>query len=293
MYGSFLFRKIIKFINLILFTRPYSWINVTLIATLSSVLSGVDFCSSKFIINLIIGIISWNLGIFFVEYIQRERIVTYSFYLFVLLFAFLGFTLLILNPIVLIFLFLFIFIGGVYSLKTKSPIFGETSFLVRGFFEVILFFGIYFLNANIQELSKEIFFIAIMLYLITASRNLIGDIRDQYKDRFTFSVKHGEKLSYLISSLLLLIAIIISNSFILSFPLIVILILTFLFYRNPGLIHKISLLACSFFLCNYLFFITTRDFYYLVFITDILFIGVLLNLCYDYIQISINKKFYG
>lgn len=266
--------------------RPYSWIGVISIAILANVIAngGIEF-NFTLTEDALIALGLWIMVIFLIEYLQRftdERIKTSLPFIAssIVLLLILYFK----NPYTIILLVFGILIGSLYGFKTKDLFISRFSFMFRGFLEVLLFSVILFFHRYYD--IYFVFPVILIIYFVTISRNLIGDIRDVECDQFTFPKKYGIKASYLIAGVLIIFSILLSKSLSVSLPLIVYLFLLALI-RDAYFLHRFFVLTTIFFFVNFtLYFLNNHSF---IFFSNLLFIGTLLNFTYDLTPRKSNK----
>ena len=268
-------------------TRPYSWAGVVSIAMLANIIAvgGVVF-NIVLLEDILIAVGLWITIIFLIEYIQRftdKRIK--SLLPFVVMLIILLTVLFFKNPYTMILLIFGVLVGLLYGLKTKDLFISGFSFMFRGVLEVLLFLVILFFHHYYD--IHFVFPIILIIYFITISRNLVGDIRDVNYDQFTFSKKYGVKLSYLVVGALIIISIFLSNSLIVSLPLIIYLFLLILI-RDAYFLHRIFVFTTLFFFVNYIFYFLND--YSSMFFSNFLFIGVISNFTYNLTSRKSNKS---
>lgn len=230
----------------ILLSRPYSWGTIFFICVLGNLVSYGFFNLTSFFMNLAFG---WSVWIFvnlFTEFFQKDKpIRKINFYLIFSLFIFIIFLLFFNNPINFI-LFLFLLISFfLYSLKNKNIFFGQLSFLFRGNLEFLLFIIILVMN-NFNFIGDYWVKVAIFIYLITAARNLVGDLRDISKDRLTLPKIQGVLFTKFIVSSLYFLAF-----FIMGYVLFAIIpFLLILYFKDYLVLHKVLVLLSMFILAS-------------------------------------------
>ncbi len=276
---NFILRKI-------LLTRPYSWVCVVLISILANVLSNGKFIlDAVLFFDVFVAIFIWCTATTIVEYFHKKtdgRGLTHP------LIPLISTIILIIiviyrNFIAIVPLFVIILADIAYSMKIKSKILGQLSFMLRGILEVCTFLIIMFFHGNYS--TAEFIPLLIVIYFLTNSRNLIGDIRDVEFDEYTFPKKYGTALSYVISILFIFLSIAIIADLSVTFPLILFLF-TFLFSRNAYTLHRIFVAVTPFFYMNYVLSFLGES---LIFI-NILFIAVILNFTYPVVPRKSNPK---
>lgn len=258
--------------------RPYSWIGAISIALLANVIStGNLTLNSALLEDVLITLVSWISAILLLEYLHRDtdkRIRSLSPFIFILIILIL--ILAYKNPYTLILLFLAIPVGILYASKTRSWFISGFSFMFRGIWEVYIFLTILFFHHYYN--INSVFYIILIIYCLTISRNLVGDMRDVKYDKFTFPNRYGLKASYLISGVLILIPIFLIKNLVVSLPLIFYLFLLALI-RDSYISHRIFTLTTAFFLINYVAYFLNA--YLCLAFINTLFIATLLNFTYN------------
>lgn len=128
-----------------------------------------------------------------------------------------------------------------------NNILGHISFLFRGMYQANIF--LFSMSLFTTEITEFYYALSVAIGFITASRNLLGDIRDAPFDEFTFNVRFGKAAGYLASSLFLILgAAIISDLFGTVSVIMPIFILAALplIYDNGYMLHQIAILVTSF-----------------------------------------------
>ena len=281
----------LSMIKPLLMTRPYSWVGVILISIIANMTSKkILIFDGELLLDCAVGLLLWITTIFFVEHFhekedKRTRIPPWVpaslIFLLSLIMAFKNIFTLLLLPLMLLFVML-------YALKIKDWMLSCFSFMFRGLLEVVGFLVIFFFHSN--HFSNEIFPLLLTIFLITNSRNLIGDIRDVNFDRYTFPKKYGIKLSYLVSATLIILSIIILPNIYanihVALPLVTILTLM-IFVRNAYILHRIFVVATIFFFVNYIaLFLNEGN----MALFNLLFIGVILNFTYPLVPRKSNPE---
>lgn len=273
-------------LSLIYTVRPYSWVGVIFIALLANIISSGSLLYNLILFeDILVALGIWIMSIFLSEYLQRftdkriKTVVPFIVMLMVLLLI-----LYFKNPYTIVLLIFGILIGSLYGLKTKNLFISRFSFLFRGFLEILLFLIILFFHYYYD--IYFVFSIILIIYFITISRNLIGDIRDISYDQFTFPKKYGVRVSYLVAGTFIVISIFLSNNLIVSLPLIFYLFLLILIH-DAYFLHRFFVLTTLFFFVNYILCILNDN--SSIFISNLLFIGVALNFTYDLTPRKSNK----
>ncbi|RLJ04958.1 MAG: hypothetical protein DRP18_04030 [Candidatus Aenigmatarchaeota archaeon] len=269
--------------------RPYSLITILSIVLLGNVLSRglvIDIC---FFIDVVFGLFLWITGMVFTEYWHRktdERIKISKHWLYIAFSALIIFSGI--RNVWTVFIVLFLFGCNVlYGLKTKPVKLSLLSFVFRGFLETLLLVIILFFHGIYDFLIY--FNIILSVFLFTSARNIIGDIRDIEIDRYTFTKKYGEKISYALSVFLNLIGIVLINNFLVVFPIILAVVLILISPRKEHsyVFHRLLVLSMCFFVINYIADILK----YSLLITNLGFLGAVLNITYDFVPRKSNRFF--
>ena len=273
-----------------LMTRPYSWIEYPMIALVVksletdgsvslSTLSIIDL-ASLFSISLMWAGLCWNLEAEHKhpgrpEISRQVTLCTFA------LAAVIG---VIINPLTLVPFTIFYFTSILYSRKEgRNDFLGYTSFLVRGIGQAAVYFFSQLLYSSI--LMPIHFSIGIVICLVLAARNLIGDLRDIRHDEKTFCKVFGETQAKFVAVGLKLGAAVALysvtdsafDSVLLSFPLIVESILT-LTNKNYQNLHRISVLGTSVTLGNLI--LETTGLGTAVILTDLIYLSGLINVVF-------------
>jgi len=190
----------------------------------------------------------------------------------------------------LIFIILIWITTNTYIKKEESKIAGSACFISRGLYETSIFlFGIS-LFIGLMEMTLTHFLVSLIVFLLYASRNLIGDIRDVAFDKNTFVVRYGSKMSYLLIILMYIISILlmlyIFQNFLIVIPIIIFVIIL-LFYDNGYNLHRCSIILTSFTSVNIISYLFSWDLFYI----NILFLVCISNLIlYNSISRKSNPK---
>ncbi len=178
----------------------------------------------------------------------------------------------------LIFFMLFTYM---YTKKNSIPIFGNISFVTRGFMEISLFFLSLSLFYHAYPQAITVLF-GFAILLITSARNLIGDIRDTKFDEVTFSVRFGNRIAYIVSMILYgiggyVLFGITQAALGVVFPIILMIALLFI-ADNGNMLHRLAVMLSSIIIAAYILFITGNS--YLLLLLNVMFLGVLCNLVF-------------
>ncbi len=175
----------------------------------------------------------------------------------------------------------FVLLTYAYTKKTRIPLLGSLSFIVRGLAETSLFFlSLSILSTNYLQIPTIIF--GLVILLITSARNLIGDIRDTKFDEMTFSVRFGNPMGYLVSIFLYIIGgYLLFNlsywSLVAIFPLILMTV-CLLMVDNGYILHRLAVILSSIIMATYILLISGNSI--LIFLLNIVFLAVLSNLLF-------------
>jgi hypothetical protein len=273
-------------IKKLLITRPYSWIGIVLIAILANVMATNTFIIGvDLFFDIFTALIVWYTGIFLGEFLHRKidkRGLTTP-HIPIIFIIILSCILFYKNILTLVFLLIIIIVDFIYSMKVTNWFLSRFSFMFRGILEVCVFLIILFFHGNYNIL--KFLPTLLVIYFLTNSRNLVGDIRDIRFDCHTFPNKYGINMSYAVSIILILTSILLLPNFMVMLPLIL-LVPIILFSKNAYILHKIFVICTTFFYMNYILSFLEQD---LIF-TNILFVAVLLNFTYDLVPRKSNPK---
>jgi 4-hydroxybenzoate polyprenyltransferase len=243
-----------KIINYLLLTRPYSWLNIALIAMVAGILgSGEASIDYSNFFDAVYGILTWIFVLVFSESIQKdvkERVIPPKV-MTLLLFAVLSFISVLRNPISLIFCLTIIPVVYFYSKKTSSEVAGLFSFISRGGIELSIILGVYSMNTGTLEFDNIAVVFLISVYFITMARNLMGDLRDIKFDKNTLPKLIGEMPSRVLVVSLILFVVFINFSVVVGFPLLIMCIILII-NSDAYINHKIFILCTTFFLLSYI-----------------------------------------
>jgi hypothetical protein len=273
-------------------TRPYSWLGIIMLAVLSNVLArGSLVTDLTLALDVFTAMVIWYSATSMLETLHGKidgRGLTNPLNAaisFIILAAIMIFR----NPITLVFIPVILIADFLYSMKVKSPSLGHISFILRGILELSVVMIILLLNMNYDFLT--LLPIILTAFLLTDSRNLIGDIRDVEFDKYTFPRKYGVRAGYAVSVLLILMGFLLIPNPLIMLPVLFI-IPTFLVIRNAYMEHRIFVVGTTFFYANYVIFTLGQD----LLLSNLLFIAVLLNFTYPIIPRKSNPfgvKFYS
>jgi SAM-dependent methyltransferase/4-hydroxybenzoate polyprenyltransferase len=262
--------------------RPYTLINIAILSILPTFLLNLGL-SWNTAIDVLTGILFWVSIILGKEIVHKETdkrekinliIPLITTIMLIGLISSINFYSLILLPMTLV-------TFALYSLKNKNWLFAPFSFLFRGFLEMLLLLLIMSFYIPLTTAINNYSGLLLAIFLVTDSRNLIGDLRDKQKDKYTFPKKFGETTALILSAILLLITALTFNITV-SFPLIVTIILMIFLKKEYYNLHKIYVISTGFFLLNIISLVTIEN----TFLTNLGFLIVLFNFSYDYLPRS-------
>ncbi len=236
--------------SLVSLTRVYSLGNVLLITALALATSSVHLTADpKFILTLIMGILFWVACVFTLDFMHksidgREKLL--NKYILLIPLALLIIIFLEYAPYAIL-----IFIGAMvsvilYSMKSKSTGVSHLLFLFRPFTEIGIIYSAAMMY-GIDLYYQPLLLLSAVVFLISSSRNIIGDARDAKFDKHTtLPRKVGVNQTYFISAVLLLILFLINGLNYALVPLVFILALL-IFRLHPYILHRIYILCSGFF----------------------------------------------
>jgi len=267
----------------LILSRPYSLASIIALGFICYLLVNQKITSQIVFVGIIIvSSIIWLFSMYFGEYLHNKTNKGRSninFFipaiLFVLLIA-LNYN----NLTNIAILVILAFLVYVYSLKAKNTWLSPYAFIFRGSVELTVI--LLFLLQRISVFLEQITFV-ISIYLITTSRNQIGDLRDKETDKYTFVKKYGEQITKIIS-IVLLVLVITLNFSLLSFPLVLTLTII-LFTKNYYIQHNIYVISTFFFLINFIFILLSID----IIISNLIFVGVILEYTYHFVPRESDK----
>ncbi len=233
-------------------TRVYSLGNVLLITILTIGLNfGNISINSKFIETCLMGLLFWISCVFLLEFFHKSVDGREKFldrYMLLIPVILLVSILLTTAPMAIIFFILALISVKIYSLKSKNLPISHIVFIFRPVTELgIMFAAAAIYNYNLH--NPELWILSLLVFLISISRNLIGDIRDVQFDRYTLPRKIGTNKTYLLSFLILLILIILCIFNALFYALIPLFLMSILIIikLDPYVLHRIYIICSSFF----------------------------------------------
>lgn len=257
-------------------SRPYSWTGALAIALLTIFFISnklvLDWTLAKYVAIFLFGWVSLCLSI---EVFQRDKTKGKTGLLIFLGLFFVEIFLISSNIFALTAYFLLFISTIIYSLKAKNFFFSPFVFLLRGVAEIGLI-SILLLLHNQSPFDQKYFSLIIPIYFITVSRNLVGDVRDSIKDKFTFPKKFGISIAYAVSTLLL-IPVFLFVPDLTIFATLVPVIVMMLLRWNGYFVHSFYVLTTLFFAITYLSVLSG----YGALLPLILFLGIVLSFTYD------------
>lgn len=245
--------------------RPYSWINLLLLATLA-----VHFAvSGSLALGLALGLILWFLLILILEYVHKDEGRPRIPILFPVILLVVSAFVISDNLMALLLLVSFVLVSIAYAQK-KKRYFGLISFIIRGMQQVLLFLTVFFFAGEKLE-SVPILFIGIV-FSFTAARNLIADFRDINVDKVTLPIVAGMTFSKIIAATLLIAAGYLSFLHIPQIALLVplVLLIFLLFFYNSVKLHRIAVILTTAYFSAYLAFVTNNLWWLLLIGVDII-----------------------
>ncbi|VVB75013.1 tRNA (cmo5U34)-methyltransferase [uncultured archaeon] len=184
----------------------------------------------------------------------------------------------------LIFLFIALITFVCYSLKNKNWLLAPISFIFRGFLEVLILVTILSFYLPILKIFETYWIILLSIFLITCSRNLLGDLRDIEKDKYTLPKRVGVDFTKIVIMFLAIAPILIIR-FDILIPIFIVVVLLFTM-KNDYLLHKIYVQATGFFVLNIISVFLINN----TLLTNAGFFVVLLNNTYEYTPRDITEK---
>lgn len=267
------------FANLVLLTRPYSWIDIIITGFFARFLvhGSLIELNPKDVFMIISVLLLWFSLTLFLETKHKHKFrvkVSYVLPLIIFLLALLigiKYNFLTLIPIIF-----FLFLTYLYVLKEDVTWLGKISFITRGGVQASILLFILLFYGNFNVITTNLYAI-LGFFLMLSVRSLIGDVRDYEFDKNTFVVKFRKNISYLVAILGLIIA---SLFFYLNMKLILplvplfIMVLLLIFYDNGYNLHRLMVLTTSFTMLNIMF----LDKPFLLFFLILLFMAVVFNI---------------
>lgn len=269
--------------------RPYSLVGIISISLLSYLIAfpqvlNIFYMAVYAVTALLLWVMTNYAGDFIHKHTDNRFYV--PFFLSPIIFLFLVFIFLINSKFISIyFLILLVITIPLYSFKNKYAIISKYSFFIRGFLEVYIFFISYFILST--EFLLNYFWIPLSIYFVTASRNLIGDVRDKDVDKSSFPKSYGVTFSYITSTLMLILVVILTANLEVLFPISMIIFLMFLFKNKPYTLHRIFVLASTVFYLNIVSNLLNAP----LFINNLIFVALILNLLYPIVPRKVSPEY--
>ncbi len=271
------------FKDCLLITRPYSLVDLALVGLLANIIAVGQLIPNVWLfLDILIPLMFWISFLYLTE--NRKKRIHVPVYLSIIFLLIPTVLISIINPLSLIFLPFALAVLYLYSRKNSNRYLGTFSFLSRGLFTVLAFLTIISLHGfNLLEPVIGIHMPLLFgIFLLSSSRNLVGDIRDYAVDRHTFTKHFGKMPSLIVSSLMLLLTVLLFLDPILTFPLYILLTIMILTRNNAFNMHKLYVLTTTFFLMNYVLNILGISPVF----SDVLYLSVVLNFTYNYVPRS-------
>jgi hypothetical protein len=266
-----------------LITRPYSLVDLALVGLLANIIAvGTLIPDMSLLLDITIPLLFWISFLYLTE-TKKKRInisLTAGLALLIIPIALIFFV----NPLSLIFLPFALAVLYVYSQKNYNKGLGLFSFLSRGLFTVLAFITVVSLHGfNLLIPAIESHFpLVCSLFLLSSSRNLVGDMRDYAVDRYTFPKIVGRTSSLAISSIMLVLVILLFMDISLLFPIYIFLLILLITQKNAFNLHKLFVLTTTFFFMNYLMLILSIP----PIFNNVLYLSAVLNFTYNYVPRS-------
>lgn len=188
------------------------------------------------------------------------------------------------NYLALVFLSCIALFIHLYIKKEASTFWGCTSFIWRGLYQASLFLLCITLYQNISSIRMSTILVAIAIFCLYISRNLIADIRDIKFDKLTFSVIYGARASYVVALLGYIAG---ATTLMLAIPHFVIILpvaaisAILLIYDDGFVLHRIAIMVTSFTFVNIILSLQGTS----LLLPNMLFGGILSNFLF-YEQVS-------
>lgn len=270
----------------LLLTRPYSWAGSILVGIMAHVISeGALILDPHLVLDIFAAFIIWVAMLLTSEYFHRKvdgrgfinPVPPIAFFILLAAVLFIG------NLWSLLLLPVMFMVNYIYSLKIIDWPLSSLSFMFRGILEICIFIVVMLFHSN-YNFSAVLPLLA-AIFLVTNSRNLVGDVRDMEFDEYTFPKKHGIEASYFTSLLLLILSILIIWDWVVTLPLIIFAAIMLL-WKNAYLLHRIFVISTIFFYANY----TLSSLGQNLFILNLLFLAVMLNFTYPLVPRKSNPR---
>lgn len=270
-------------------TRPYSWITAILIGLIAHYfLFGNISASSGLILTITVALLSWITGQTIPEYMRKKHEydedprLHLSLLPSILLLILVSYT----GGIQAVAVFFVLLVSiMLYITKVKNRVLGQFSFLFRGLSELSLI-GLVFAVHGRFPVSVQVLGFAAAIYLITGSRNIVGDLRDVEVDGNTLASQNF-RLAQFLSLLMAGVAIAIVPRPLVVLPIAVGAVSTaFWGEKHAYMCHRLYVLCTMFFLSQYLLQYISPG---ILPLSNLLFAGSALNLTYPYVPRKLNK----
>lgn len=279
-------------LNQLILIRPYSVINIAIISIITIVLSTgqLNLQDNKSLVAIIIALFYWICSMYFAEFLHknidnRKKLYSNKFAILIYL-TFIAFCL-IFSPTSLVIFLPVLLVVYLYAAKSKKNIFSHLLFLFRPAPEIGLIYAIltlYGVNLGIKEINYFIY----IVYLISISRNLIGDVRDIKHDKYTLPKVIGKNKTYLISIIFLIIAGIITIKLNAFFALLPILLISTLitFKTNSYALHRIYITTTGVYFCFLLNTFINNS----TLVTSLMFLNFMVYFTYNLVPREANEN---
>ena len=271
------------FISNLMNLRPYSWADLLFIGLVAKVSVEKSFSFDIKDIAMLIGLLSlWYFYNLLLEWYKAREYRARPNLIIAFSFLALGIILgLIYSPLTLIFSISSVFFVLLYLLKNKVTIFGISSPIVRGIIQSQYYlYALLFYSKNISNADITL---SVLIFLMSASRALIGDLRDIVPDsktnKNTFPVIFGVQAAIVLIVILFLASIIIFISafqnYLAGFPLIL-MIIAVMAYKNGYVLHQLMIIATTFVSVNLIALLLGDS----LILFNLIFLGIFTNLIF-------------
>jgi 4-hydroxybenzoate polyprenyltransferase len=167
-----------------------------------------------------------------------------------------------------------------YLKKEEQKFWGITSCVIRGLIQVSFFiFILFFLK---EEISVDQIILSVVIFLLFVERAILGDLRDEKSDRerrkMTIVVVLGTKVTKWISILILLTSVLVLlhfGSVLATLPILFLTLLLF-FYSNGYILHQLMIFTTSAVWVNCIAIFTGQN----LVLLNLIYLGILLNLVF-------------
>ncbi|VVC03635.1 Uncharacterised protein [Candidatus Burarchaeum australiense] len=268
----------------LLLIRPYTIPSILALGAFAHIFMNNAIIPNLLLLDLISLVGAWGSLIYVVEYSHKltdgrgHTPIIYPFVFFMIFVL----TAIIRQPLTLITYIFMLVATIIYSLKARNAVFGPFLFIFRGLVDVGLFLTIILFYTT--NLSWNLLWPISAIYLISVSRNLIGDVRDMRCVEFTFPRKFGAIWSYVVSFVLLAAATITNQHILVNLPLFVILLLI-LIRIQPYLLHKLFVVSTAAFFINFSADLLSES----LILTNILYLSAFFIFTYDCVPRKTNN----